>query len=145
MTNHILTLGAARKLPHAGRAPPAAGSRRSAATSRLLESVGTAVVEMTVKTFVGRIFAPGTAAPRASAGKLPPLPEWEREVGERGARIKCEAPANLYEREQWPAMIEFMIDAMIRLDRATRRRISDAGRRVRPASSSTTSILGEGA
>ncbi len=70
--------------------------------------------------------------------------EWEREVGERGARIKCETPANLYEREQWPAMIEFMVDAMIRLDRATRRRISDAGRRVRPPAASGSGPVGGG-
>jgi hypothetical protein len=61
---------------------------------------------------------------------------WEREVGERGARIKSEMEANLYDREQWPAMTEFLVDRLIRLERATRQRIMLAGRKLKSAGSS---------
>lgn len=54
--------------------------------------------------------------------------EWEREVGERGARIKAEIPANIYDRDQWPEMTAFLADAVIRLQHATRSRVQSAAR-----------------
>jgi Domain of unknown function (DUF4268) len=49
--------------------------------------------------------------------------EWERLDSKRACRIKLERPANVFEREQWPEMIPFMIDAMLRLEKALKPRI----------------------
>lgn len=43
---------------------------------------------------------------------------WERLDDKRACRIKTETFGNVFEREQWPAMIEFMTDAMVRMERA---------------------------
>jgi len=43
---------------------------------------------------------------------------WEPVVGERSCRIKEEKPGNIFVPEQWPAMIAFMADAMVRLENA---------------------------
>ena len=45
---------------------------------------------------------------------------FERLDEKRACRIKCEAPGNVFEREQWPAMIEFMVKAMIGIEKAFR-------------------------
>jgi hypothetical protein len=34
----------------------------------------------------------------------------------RASRVKCEKSGNIFEREQWPAMVDFMADAMVRLE-----------------------------
>lgn len=49
--------------------------------------------------------------------------EWERLEHRRACRIKLERPANVFEREQWPEMIAFMVDAMIKLEGALKPRI----------------------
>ena len=36
----------------------------------------------------------------------------------RASRIKCEMPANVSESDTWPKMIEFMTDAMVRLEKS---------------------------
>lgn len=43
---------------------------------------------------------------------------WERLDHRRACRIKCETEANMFEREDWPRMIEFMTDAMVRMEKA---------------------------
>ena len=43
---------------------------------------------------------------------------WERLDGKKASRIKCEMSANVSETESWPAMIEFMVDAMCRMEKA---------------------------
>ncbi|WP_069733925.1 DUF4268 domain-containing protein [Pseudorhizobium pelagicum] len=52
---------------------------------------------------------------------------WERLPGRRACRIKAERSANIFDREQWPMMIEYMTNAMIRLDRTFRNRLSAEG------------------
>lgn len=43
---------------------------------------------------------------------------WDRVEGRRACRIKLERPGNIFEQEQWPEMIEFMVDAMVRIEKA---------------------------
>lgn len=43
---------------------------------------------------------------------------WERLEGKRACRIKAEIPLNVFDREQWNEMINFMTDAMCRLEPA---------------------------
>ena len=45
---------------------------------------------------------------------------WERLDHRRACRIKCETEADMFERENWPAMIEFMTDAMVRIEKTFR-------------------------
>ena len=56
---------------------------------------------------------------------------WEREVGQHGARVKVEIEANLYDREQWARMTEFLLDAMGRLEGATRGPLQEIARQSR--------------
>jgi hypothetical protein len=44
--------------------------------------------------------------------------EWERLDNRRACRIKLETAADVFQRDQWPTMIAFMTDAMVRLERA---------------------------
>jgi len=44
--------------------------------------------------------------------------EWERLDHRRACRIKCETEADMFDREDWPRMIEFMTDAMVRMENA---------------------------
>ena len=46
--------------------------------------------------------------------------EWERLNHRRACRIKCETKADMFRREDWPRMIKFMTDAMVRIDKAFR-------------------------
>lgn len=41
---------------------------------------------------------------------------WERLDDGRASRIKIEGPGNVYDREAWPDMIEFMVEAMVKLE-----------------------------
>lgn len=45
---------------------------------------------------------------------------WERLEGRRACRIKAEGPGDVFDRECWPSMIEYMVDTMLRLDKAMR-------------------------
>lgn len=45
---------------------------------------------------------------------------WERLDHRRACRIKSEADADMFEREDWPRMIEFMTDSMVRIERTFR-------------------------
>ena len=42
---------------------------------------------------------------------------WERLDDKRACRVKAEAEGNIYERERWEEMIEYMTDAMVRLEK----------------------------
>ncbi|MDQ1154667.1 DUF4268 domain-containing protein [Brevundimonas sp. SORGH_AS_0993] len=50
---------------------------------------------------------------------------WERLDHRRACRIKLEQPADVFQKEQWPAMIAFMTDAMVRLERALKPRLNE--------------------
>ncbi|PHS42468.1 MAG: hypothetical protein COA91_00515 [Robiginitomaculum sp.] len=44
---------------------------------------------------------------------------WEREtVKGTGCRVKAESKGNIYDKAQWPEMITFLVDAMIRMEAA---------------------------
>lgn len=49
---------------------------------------------------------------------------WERLDGKRACRIRADGPGNIFDRDQWPGMIEQMVDSMIRLDRVFRPRLA---------------------
>jgi hypothetical protein len=51
---------------------------------------------------------------------LPQALAFELLEGKRACRVKCEAPGNVFEREQWATMIEFMVKAMVGMERAFR-------------------------
>ncbi|WP_337267868.1 DUF4268 domain-containing protein [Oryzifoliimicrobium ureilyticus] len=59
---------------------------------------------------------------------------WERLEGRRACRIKAERPGNIFDREQWPGMIDYMVNAMIRLDQTFRARVADISKRIVPTS-----------
>lgn len=50
---------------------------------------------------------------------------WERLDHRRACRIKIEQSADVFQKDQWPAMIAFMTDAMIRLERAIKPRLGE--------------------
>ncbi|KAB2784581.1 DUF4268 domain-containing protein [Brucella anthropi] len=52
---------------------------------------------------------------------------WEPLEGKRACRIKIEKTGNVTDREQWPEMINFMVDAMMRLDKTFRSRLAEIG------------------
>lgn len=43
---------------------------------------------------------------------------WERLDGKRACRIKASSEGNIFDSEQWPIMIETMVDSMVRLEAA---------------------------
>lgn len=45
---------------------------------------------------------------------------WERLDHRRACRIKCETEADMFKRDDWPSLIEFMTDAMVRIENAYR-------------------------
>ncbi|MGC6439832.1 MAG: DUF4268 domain-containing protein [Candidatus Puniceispirillaceae bacterium] len=45
---------------------------------------------------------------------------WERKDETRASRIKCETSGDVFNRDDWPEMIAFMTDTMVRIERAFR-------------------------
>ena len=56
--------------------------------------------------------------------------EWERLETKRACRIKAEMPGNVFERDQWQTMIDFMTDAMCRLETAIKAPLRQVGEQV---------------
>ena len=55
---------------------------------------------------------------------------WERLDEKRASRIKYEDPdANVFERDQWDKMIEFLIDGMIRFEAAMKEPLKKINRK----------------
>lgn len=50
---------------------------------------------------------------------------WERLDDKRASRIKYEMEANVFNREEWDGMIEFMVDGMLRLERAFKKPLKE--------------------
>jgi Domain of unknown function (DUF4268) len=48
---------------------------------------------------------------------------WERLDDKRACRIKYQQEGNIFEPDQWPEMINFMVDAMVRLEKALKPRV----------------------
>jgi hypothetical protein len=61
-----------------------------------------------------RLFEQKNAIETAFGG----LPVWEMLHDKRANRIKAGVECNLFEPAQWPAMIDFMVNAMVRLEAA---------------------------
>lgn len=61
--------------------------------------------------------------------------EWERLDDKRACRIKAEVPGNVFDRDQWEAMIPFMVDAMNRLEKALKEPVRDVWLKVKSQTS----------
>ncbi len=59
---------------------------------------------------------------------------WERLDQKSGCRIKAEEPGNIYDPDQCPSMIEFMVDAMSRMELAFRGPLDEINRKLRTKS-----------
>jgi len=64
-------------------------------------------------------------------GKFGGSLEWVRLDEEDACRIKSKSDGNIFDRDQWDAMIEFMTDAMCRLETAIKDPLKDVGRQVK--------------
>jgi Domain of unknown function (DUF4268) len=53
---------------------------------------------------------------------------WERLDDKRACRIKSETPGTIYDSDQWPALIKFITDAMVRLEKAFKEPLPDINR-----------------
>lgn len=53
---------------------------------------------------------------------------WDRLDAKRACRIKAEAEGNVFDKDNWPAMIDFMVDAMIRLETALRQPLQEVAK-----------------
>lgn len=53
---------------------------------------------------------------------------WERLEDKRACRVKAELDSNVFDKEYWPDMIEFMTDNMIRLEKAFKGPIHKIGK-----------------
>jgi len=56
---------------------------------------------------------------------------WERLDERRASRIKAEKEGNIFDRNQWPAMIEFMTNAMVKMEATLREPLTELGRVLR--------------
>ena len=53
---------------------------------------------------------------------------WERLDDKQASRIKSEMPGTIYDFDKWPALIEFMTDAMAKMENAFKEPLSDINR-----------------
>jgi hypothetical protein len=53
---------------------------------------------------------------------------WERLDDKRASRIKYEMPGSIYDSDQWPTLIKFMTDAMIKMENAFKEPLADITR-----------------
>lgn len=56
---------------------------------------------------------------------------WEPLEGKRACRIKSEMAGNIFERDEWPALIDFMTDAMVKMETAFREPLAAVNRKLR--------------
>ncbi len=68
---------------------------------------------------------------------------WQRLDEKRGSRIKSEMPGNVFEKDQWPEMIDSMVDSMIRLEKALREPLKIVGPKVKVYSPELVQQLSE--
>ena len=45
---------------------------------------------------------------------------WERLDGQCASRIKAESPGNVFDKDKWEPMFEFMVTRMVKLEKALR-------------------------
>lgn len=60
---------------------------------------------------------------------------WERLDEKRACRIKSEAEGNIFDHDRWPAMIDYMTDAMIRMEPALKARMNTIRSALGPSAS----------
>ena len=65
--------------------------------------------------------------PSAFGGDL----TWESLEGKRACRIKSEMAGNIFDRDQWPVVIDFMTGAMVRMENAFREPLAAINRKLR--------------
>lgn len=56
---------------------------------------------------------------------------WVPLVGQRACRIKSETSGNIFDRDQWPALIDFMSNAMARMESAFKEPLVEINRKLR--------------
>jgi hypothetical protein len=56
---------------------------------------------------------------------------WERLDDKRASRIKSEMSGSIFDRDQWPALIEFMTDAMARMENTFKEPFAEMNRKLR--------------
>jgi hypothetical protein len=56
---------------------------------------------------------------------------WDRLVGKKSCLIKAETEANIFDKEQWPQMVDFLADRIVRMDRVFRGILQEVGRDLR--------------
>jgi hypothetical protein len=56
---------------------------------------------------------------------------WERLDDGQASRIKSETVGNIFDREQWPVLVEFMTNTMVKMENAFREPLVDINRRLR--------------
>lgn len=57
--------------------------------------------------------------------------DWHRIDERRACRIKSESPANIFERQQWPEVIEMLTGKMVQLEKAFRGPLAEIRERMR--------------
>lgn len=56
---------------------------------------------------------------------------WEPLENKRACRIKSEAPGNVFDKDHWGEMIEFMTDSMVALEKAFKSPIKKVGMKLK--------------
>ena len=56
---------------------------------------------------------------------------WERLDNKRASRIKAEVPGDVFDRDQWDVMIQFMSDSMVRLEQALKGPLKKVGQKLK--------------
>lgn len=56
---------------------------------------------------------------------------WERLDDKRASRIKSEMPGSIFDPDQWTELIEFMTDAMVRMENTFKEPLADINRKLR--------------
>lgn len=56
---------------------------------------------------------------------------WERLDDKQGCRIKLQGEGNLYQKELWPEMIEHMVAALLKIEKAFERPLKDLGKNLK--------------
>jgi hypothetical protein len=56
---------------------------------------------------------------------------WERLGDKQASRIKSETHGSIYDSDEWPALIEFMTDAMVRLEKAFKEPLTDINQQLK--------------
>lgn len=56
---------------------------------------------------------------------------WEPLENRRACRVKVEEDGNIFDEDEWPQMTHFLVDALVRMERAIRPVLSELGQRLR--------------